>query len=341
MLLTRQEVLASASTWGGTRVGEQTTDANETALEFTLPGENLDIALAAIGDLDARVVVHHDRRRRRADRPGAATTTVEGAEPADPADTQVRLRVEVTEATPAGAGAFLQLVMAVFSVIGVVATVGWIVRVVAPTGRPHGATTTQHRPGRPARGPAHPGDTEGATAVVSTRPTPPAMGGRRADAARRSDPRRLLAVRHPRLGAGLRRRPVPPHRRRAGTRRGVLADLPAARAPRDRLPAPAVPVAGRAADGAHRHPLAVGCPPAVTRAGGGRGRTGRQVHPGPGRSDRGRGRGRCSRPVPAADRQRHRVADRAALAGAAHGRAALHRASADRSGAALRRVCCC
>ena len=56
VLLTRQEVLTSASTWGGTRVGEQTTDASETALEFTLPGENLDLALSAIGALDARVV---------------------------------------------------------------------------------------------------------------------------------------------------------------------------------------------------------------------------------------------------------------------------------------------
>lgn len=126
VLLTRQEVLASATTWGGTRVGEQTTDASETALEFTLPGKNLDTALAAIGDLDARVVsTTIDVDAEQIDR--APTTTVEGAAPPDPAADQVRLRVEVTEATPAGAGAFLQLVMAVFSVIGVIATVGWIV----------------------------------------------------------------------------------------------------------------------------------------------------------------------------------------------------------------------
>jgi hypothetical protein len=127
VLLTRQEVLTSAGTWGGTRVGEQTTDASETALEFTLPGENLDLALSAIGDLDARVVATTiDVDAQQIDR--AVTTTVEGGEAPDPADSQVRLRVEVTEAAPAGAGAFVQLVMAVFSVIGIIATVGWVLR---------------------------------------------------------------------------------------------------------------------------------------------------------------------------------------------------------------------
>lgn len=127
VLLTRQEVLASASTWGGTRVGEQTTGADETALEFTLPGSNLEIALAAIGDLDARVVATTiDVDAAQIER--APTTTRPGDEPADPSETQVRLRVEVTEAAPAGAGAVVQLIMAVFSVIGMVATVGWVLR---------------------------------------------------------------------------------------------------------------------------------------------------------------------------------------------------------------------
>lgn len=126
VLRTRQELLASAGTWGGTRVGEQTVAADETALEFTLPGQNLDIALGAIGELDARVVATTiDVDAEQLDR--TPPTTVEGEPPPEPADTQVRLRVEVTEATPAGAGAFLQLIMVVFSIIGVVATVGWIV----------------------------------------------------------------------------------------------------------------------------------------------------------------------------------------------------------------------
>lgn len=125
VLVTRQEVLASAATWGGTRVGEETTEADRTALEFTLPGQNLELALSAISDLDARVVsTTIDVDAEQIDR--APTTTAEGASPPDPADRQVRLRVEVTESPSAGAGAFLQLVMAIFSVIGVVATIGWI-----------------------------------------------------------------------------------------------------------------------------------------------------------------------------------------------------------------------
>jgi hypothetical protein len=127
VLLTRQDVLASAPTWGGTRVGEQTTEPNETALEFTLPGENLELALSAISELDARVVGRTiDVDPSQVDR--TPTTTEPGQDPPDPAERQVRLRVEVTEAAPAGAGAFVQLLMALFSVIGVVATVGWVLR---------------------------------------------------------------------------------------------------------------------------------------------------------------------------------------------------------------------
>lgn len=127
VLLTRQEVLAGAPAWGGTRVGEQTTDASQTALEFTLPGQNLDAALGALADLDAPVVSRSiDVDAEQVTR--EPVTTVEGGDPPDPADRQVRLRVEVEEAAPAGAGALLQLVMAVFSVVGMVATAGWIMR---------------------------------------------------------------------------------------------------------------------------------------------------------------------------------------------------------------------
>jgi len=129
VLLTRQDVLASASTWGGTRVGEQTTEPDQTALEFTLPGENLDLALGAIGQLDARVVsTTIDVDAEQVDRAPAPPETdgADEADEADPAAQQVRLRVEVSEASAPGAGAFVQLVMAVFSVIGMVATVSWI-----------------------------------------------------------------------------------------------------------------------------------------------------------------------------------------------------------------------
>lgn len=125
VLATRQEVLASAPSWGGTRVGEQTTKPNETALEFMLPGENLDIALGALGRLDARVVsTTIDVDAAQVER--TTTTVTKGTPAADPSDGQVRLRVEVDEASSAGAGALLRLIMALFSVIGMVATVMWV-----------------------------------------------------------------------------------------------------------------------------------------------------------------------------------------------------------------------
>ena len=104
VLQTRQEILASAGTWGGTRVGEETTQPNETALEFSLPGENLEIALGALGRLDARVVATEidvdaqqiDRAQTPAESTGTATAP-------DPADSKVRLRVEVTQAASVGA----------------------------------------------------------------------------------------------------------------------------------------------------------------------------------------------------------------------------------------------
>jgi hypothetical protein len=123
VLQTRQEVLAGAPTWGGTRVGEQTTAASETALEFMLPGENLEMALGALGRLEARVVsttidVDVDQIER-------STTVTEPGEEPDPTAGQVRLRVEVSETASAGVGAMLWLLMALFSIIGMVATVLW------------------------------------------------------------------------------------------------------------------------------------------------------------------------------------------------------------------------
>lgn len=127
VLLTRQEILSGASAWGGTRVGEQTTDASETALEFSLSGQNLDAALGSLSNLDAPVVSRSiDVDAEQVTRGPA--TSVDGTDPPDPAAGQVRLRVEVKEGTQAGAGVFLQLVMAVFSVVGMVATAGWIMR---------------------------------------------------------------------------------------------------------------------------------------------------------------------------------------------------------------------
>lgn len=123
---TRQEILAGASTWGGVRVGEQTGEAKGTALEFTLPGPNLDIALGALNQLDARVVsTDIDVDPAQLER-STTTRPDDGTERERVEDEPVRLRVEVTAEPSAGADGILRAVMAVFSVIGVVATLRWI-----------------------------------------------------------------------------------------------------------------------------------------------------------------------------------------------------------------------
>ena len=105
-------------------MGEQTTKPTESELEFMLPGENLEMALGALGRLDARVVsTTIDVDAEQIER---TTTTDSDGKTEDSTDGQVRLRVEVTEASPTGAGAVLRLVMALFSVIGIVATVMWV-----------------------------------------------------------------------------------------------------------------------------------------------------------------------------------------------------------------------
>lgn len=121
---TRQEVLASAGTWGGTRVGEETTEPDETAVVFSLPGQNLDMAIGALNALDAETVeTRIDVDPEQVDR---TTAPPEGEEPAEVEP--VRLRVEVVEAPPAPAGSLGRMVLAIFSVIGMVATVGWVLK---------------------------------------------------------------------------------------------------------------------------------------------------------------------------------------------------------------------
>lgn len=117
----RHEVLTGAGTWGGTRVAEESTTPEEIALEFSLPGQNLDMAIGALDALDAnRVETRIDVDPEQVDR---TTTPPEGedAEPADP----VRLRVEVVEAS-GSSGSLGRMVLAIFSVIGMVATALWV-----------------------------------------------------------------------------------------------------------------------------------------------------------------------------------------------------------------------
>ncbi len=102
VLRLRQEVLAQAGTWGGVRVGEKTAEQDgDTALTFALPGPNLDIALSGIGRLKAEVrSTSIDVDPEQVDRTTPATGTDGRAE-----DNSVRLRVEIDEQRPAGAGA--------------------------------------------------------------------------------------------------------------------------------------------------------------------------------------------------------------------------------------------
>ena len=128
VLRLRQELLDQASSWGGVRVGESTAEQQgDTALTFSLPGRNLDAALGSIGRLDAVVAsTSIDVKPEQVDRNAAPTTTEPGADASTAG--QVRLRVEIGEqASTAGAGAILRVVMALFSVIGMVATGLWIV----------------------------------------------------------------------------------------------------------------------------------------------------------------------------------------------------------------------
>lgn len=121
----RQQALASAPAWGGVRVGERSADIGDSALEFTLPGENLDIALGAIDDLDARRV----STDIDVDAAQISRTTTPPEDRDDPRrardDQDVRLRLEVAQSSPAGVEGLLRTLMAVFSVIGVIATVRW------------------------------------------------------------------------------------------------------------------------------------------------------------------------------------------------------------------------
>jgi hypothetical protein len=120
----RQEVLQQASSWGGIRVGEESAEQEgDITLEFSLPGRNLDTALGNIGTLDAeRRSTSIDVDPEDVDR---TATTVAGT-PSEGSDGRITLRVEISSEQDAGAGALLRLVMAIFSVVGMVATALWI-----------------------------------------------------------------------------------------------------------------------------------------------------------------------------------------------------------------------
>lgn len=123
----RQDLLQRAPSWGGVRVGEDTSEQRgDISLTFSLPGRNLDAALGAIHALDADIESQSiDVERGDVER----TTTSQAGTPSADDDGQVTLEVNIgSQPDAAGAGALLRLVMAVFSIIGMVSTVLWIGR---------------------------------------------------------------------------------------------------------------------------------------------------------------------------------------------------------------------
>ena len=124
----RQDLLQRAPSWGGVRVAEDTEEQRgDISLTFSLPGRNLDAALGTIHSLDADVESQSiDVERGDVER---TTTTAKEGTPSAGDDGQVTLRVNISsQPAAAGAGAVLRLVMAVFSIIGMVATALWISR---------------------------------------------------------------------------------------------------------------------------------------------------------------------------------------------------------------------
>lgn len=130
----RQDLLDQAASWGGVRVGERTAEQQgDISLTFSLPGRNLDAALGSINRLDADIdSTDIDVDRSAVDR--TATTaasrsprTGTSGNPTGDADGQIHLRVDIAAKAGPGAGALVRLVMAIFSVVGMVATVMWVV----------------------------------------------------------------------------------------------------------------------------------------------------------------------------------------------------------------------
>ncbi|MGB6058674.1 MAG: hypothetical protein WBF71_10450 [Microthrixaceae bacterium] len=152
----RKEVKEEATAIGGVRVGEDTTDPDRVVLEFMLPGKNLDAAVAALERLNANSAT-----------PGAVSTEVDvdekklteeastdpakgsGGKAKDEEAGRVRLRVEI--AKEAGSSALvtaLGAMMLLFSIIGLVTSIRWLLRKLG-MGRRQELGPPSRRVGRP------------------------------------------------------------------------------------------------------------------------------------------------------------------------------------------------
>lgn len=132
-LQVRQKLLAQAQTWGGARIGEQTDEQEgNVSLTFSLPGRNLDGAIDAVRAMGPQVdstsvdVDRNEIERTTTTKPnkGATSATTDAT---DATDGEVTLQVKVAaNPAPAGAGAALRLIMAIFSLIGIAASTKWV-----------------------------------------------------------------------------------------------------------------------------------------------------------------------------------------------------------------------
>ena len=105
------------------RCGRDTDEQRRHPLTFSA-GRNLDAALGTIHSLDADVSASIDVERGDVERDHHR----QGGTPSAGDDGQSALRVNISRSPAAPAGRVLRLVMAVFSIIGMVATALWISR---------------------------------------------------------------------------------------------------------------------------------------------------------------------------------------------------------------------
>jgi hypothetical protein len=110
-----------AGSWGATRVGESTDESGDASLTFSLPAARVDQALTAI-----RQVGSTDGVRIVSTAVDLEPTRVDAAPEPDgtgPAAADVELRIDMSSGGPeAGTGVMVRFVMALFSVVGMLAT---------------------------------------------------------------------------------------------------------------------------------------------------------------------------------------------------------------------------
>jgi len=128
VLRLRQEILTGSKTWGAVRIGEESSDSDrDSVLVFSLPGPNLDAALGGLNRLDATIEsTDIDVDPEKLDR--SVTTTIASGTAAETESQNIRLKVQIEAARGAGFGGFFRLLMAIFSVVGVIVTFRWAVR---------------------------------------------------------------------------------------------------------------------------------------------------------------------------------------------------------------------